>query len=283
MRAMSLQLPLLSCLVTITLGKLVLQYFFDQRRAAVNFQSHKKSITYSVRFTTKPYTTSLAEDIYDCLFDRKFQTRHCRILELAEREEAIQEAPVENSERHMVINIPNLLHEQASVESVCINLSERYLSINQDLCLLPLPEGKDSDDIHLLKEGKLQLRKVTVGSRTIWLFVPLTIDLDDVEMMIPVTYYPLIRRVIEEKEHLKLSLLGGPPITLQHDHFDSSPSAFTFYNCRITFYEGDEWRLGQPFLRAYNVQIFKDHYKIGLPLESEASSSTLRLRALDDQ
>lgn len=268
MRAMLPRLAILLCSVIIIQGKLVLQENLDQHGAAVKCRSNGKSIIYSVQFTTKIHKRSFKDTLYNWLHGRKSQKRLSHILELAERKEPIQEASIEDSKRHIVINIPNLLNKQATVTNVCIDLSKRHLSINQDMCLLPLLKGV-SDDKYLLKNGMLQLRRVSVGTTTISPFSPLTINLDDAEMMIPVRYTNLIEKILNEKGELKLSLLGGPPIIQSYGLFGKSSSGYTFNVRPITFHEDEEWRLGRTFMSAFNVQIFKDYYKIGFPLRNE--------------
>ena len=86
------------------------------------------------------------------------------ILELAQREE-VEGTSLDDCTQVLLISIPELLDNGESVESVCIDLSLRYLSINQADCVKPLDENA-SDDEYMLINGVLVFRKLQVGNVT---------------------------------------------------------------------------------------------------------------------
>nr|CCA20775.1 AlNc14C103G6107 [Albugo laibachii Nc14]CCA23719.1 AlNc14C204G8769 [Albugo laibachii Nc14] len=258
-----LPLYVLWCFFTLTAGILALKFHDKTYSAIIDFkdlpESFPESFPVSVSFNTRDTITRSSHDrLSNVAHFWQFQY----ILHLAMKANIIQpNTAFHELTQHVEINIWDILTKPI-VTSVCIDLSKRLFGVNQESCLLPLDENA-LDHKHLLSGRKLLLRKIAANYEQKEVQAPLTIDLEDTAMMIPENWQPFIEKVIAQKVDFQLLLYGGPPVKIAHYYFSKSEREFTFCGRQIEFYEGNEWRLGQPFLIAYNVEIFEGHYRIG--------------------
>ncbi|KAL0584774.1 hypothetical protein ABG067_005381 [Albugo candida] len=300
MRAILLQLPLLSCLATTTLGKITLLDKDGKIGAVVTSKSTKT--TYIVRFTNERVANvKKSNNFINCYASNSQQSEnnnspfpsaqilkkshncYSHILQLAQKGDENAEVAIFPKRQEFVMNIQAILKEEERVESVCISLSQRYLSINEKSCLNPkFPNAKMQ--YYELKDGFLELTKAAVEyspSKSTEVFKRLTIDWNYKFMLLPQVLETLITKANTEESTLVLSLYGDAPIRLPHAFLEDCVARDLIRYLKST--EDRLAKLGQPFLRLHNVQMFKDKYGIEYSAENEASSSNGGLHAWGDQ
>ncbi|CCI47703.1 unnamed protein product [Albugo candida] len=299
MRAILLQLPLLSCLATTTLGKITLLDEDGKIGAVVTSTSTKT--TYIVRFTNERVANvKKSKNIINCYASNSQQSEnnnspfpsaqilkrtdkcYSHILQLAQKGVENAEVAIFPKRQELVMNIQAILKEDERVESVCISLSQRYLSIEERSCLNPNVPNAEMQYYELI-DGFLKLTKAAVEhspSKSTEVNTRLTIDWNYKFMLLPQVLEELITKANREKSTLVLSLHGDAPIRLSHDFLERCVEKDLI---KYQSKKGQVVQLGQPFLRLHNVQMFKHKYGIEHPAENEASSSNGGLRAWGDQ